>query len=110
MLDKCAPINIFISSSEEQLGEILNAALDIPLAPSLRSPSARKMYSFTMTLLASQRLPLKVLAGPHLHTRNRVAQALRKAIVGELGREGKKGSVAESLKVRVRLTNPTSPY
>lgn len=57
-----------------------------------------------MSLMASQRLPSEVVSGPDLVTRNKIMRALRRAIVGELGREGKKGSAAEALKVFVNFT------
>jgi hypothetical protein len=75
---------------------MLTATLSIPLAESLRSPTARKSCGFAITLLQSQRLPDEIL----VVSADRIAFALKRAIVGELGREGKKGSTGEALKVK----------
>lgn len=76
---------------------MLTASLSIPLAESLRSPCARKVCGFAITLLQSQRLPDDILET----SADRIAFALKRALVGELGREGKKGATAEALKVRL---------
>lgn len=49
-----------------------------------------------MWLLQTQRLPAEVLAP----AKDRIAYALRRGVEGELGKEGKKGSVNDGLKVR----------
>ncbi|EJC98994.1 uncharacterized protein FOMMEDRAFT_148951 [Fomitiporia mediterranea MF3/22] len=83
--------NVF---TQKQLDSILTAVLAIPLAESLRSPTARKICGLAISVLQSQRLPDSVLnsAAP------RIAFALKRAIEGELGREGKKGATAEALR------------
>ncbi|KAH8113541.1 hypothetical protein DFH11DRAFT_1599209 [Phellopilus nigrolimitatus] len=83
--------NVF---SKKQLDSVLTAVLAIPLAESLRSPSARKICGFAITFLQSQRLPEVTLR----MGRDRMAFALRRAMDGELGREGKKGATGEALR------------
>ncbi|THH07269.1 hypothetical protein EW145_g3491 [Phellinidium pouzarii] len=83
--------NVFTT---KQLNSILTGALAIPLADSLRSSSARKICGFAITLLQSQKLPEDILAA----ARDRIMFALRRAMDGELGREGKKGAAGEALR------------
>ncbi len=49
-----------------------------------------------MTVLQAQRLPGSILDA----AKDRIVYAIRRGILGELGREGKKGAISESLKVR----------
>ena len=69
--------------------------LAIPLADDLPTPNARKTYALSIWLLQTQRLPTEVL----LPASDRIAFALRRGIEGELGKEGKKGSTNDGLKV-----------
>lgn len=80
----------------KQIDSMLDAVLAIPMAESLRSPSARKIYGFVMALIQTQRLPEANLQKAALN----IIFALRRAIEGEFGREGKKGAIGEALKVR----------
>ncbi|KAL5524821.1 hypothetical protein ACEPAF_9967 [Sanghuangporus sanghuang] len=83
--------NVFTT---KQLNSILTALLAIPLAESIRSPTARKICGFAMTALQTQRLPDSILT----NAAPRIAFALKRAIEGELGREGKKGATAEAFR------------
>jgi len=74
---------------------ILTHVLAIPLASDLPTPNSRKTRALAIWLIQTQRLPAEVLTP----ARDRVAYALRRAIEGELGKEGKKGSVSDGLKV-----------
>lgn len=79
-----------------QLREILNGILSIPLAENLPTPNARKTYALAIWLLQIQHLPAEVL----MTSRDRIAYAFRRGMDGELGKEGKKGSNSDALKVR----------
>lgn len=70
--------------------------LAIPLAIVIPTPNARKTCALAIWLIQTQRLPAEVLS----RLRDRIGYALRRAIEGELGKEGKKGSVSDGLKVR----------
>lgn len=70
--------------------------LAIPLATVIPTPNARKTCALAIWLIQTQRLPAEVLT----RLRDRIGYALRRAIEGELGKEGKKGSVSDGLKVR----------
>lgn len=83
------------STADTSLSEILDGVLAIPMADSLRSSSSRKIYGLAMTVLQAQRLPSSILDA----ARERIVYAIRRGILGELGREGKKGATSESLKV-----------
>ena len=74
---------------------MLTALLAIPMAESLPTPNARKTCALTIWFMQAQRLPASVL-GP---AKDRIAYSLRRGIEGELGKEGKKGSVSDGLKV-----------
>ena len=74
---------------------MLTALLTIPMAESLPTPNARKTWALTIWFLQVQRLPASVLAP----AKDRIAYCLRRGIEGELGKEGKKGSVSDGLKV-----------
>lgn len=87
------------SCPDEELGEILTQLLAIPLAPELPTINARKTCALSIWLIQTQRLPRDVLAP----AADRIAAALTRAIEGELGKEGKKGSVSDGLKVRKRI-------
>lgn len=112
-------LTILILHSEGQLRDILTAVLSIPLADDLPTPNARKTCALSIWLLQVQRLPAAIL-GP---AADRIAYALRRGMDGELGKEGKKGSASDSLKVRIffifisffpdfinKLGNPRSLY
>ncbi|KAJ8691815.1 hypothetical protein PTI98_011346 [Pleurotus ostreatus] len=83
--------NIF---KDLQLDSMLTQVLAIPLADTLPTPNARKTYALAIWLISAQRLPSDIL----LPARDRIAYALRRGIDGELGKEGKKGSVSDGLK------------
>jgi hypothetical protein len=74
---------------------ILTHVLAIPLSSDLPTPNARKTCALAIWLIQTQRLPVEILTP----ARDRIAYALRRAIEGELGKEGKKGSVSDGLKV-----------
>ena len=83
--------------------------LGIPLANEIPTPNARKTCALAIWLIQTQRLPAHLL----MPARDRIAYALRRGIDGELGKEGKKGSTTDGLKVGLfphrngymRLTN-----
>lgn len=77
----------------------MTAVLAIPLANDLPTPNARKTCALSIWLLQVQRLPSEVL----VPAKDRIAYALRRGIEGELGKEGKKGSTSDGLKVRPNL-------
>lgn len=78
-----------------ELRSILTDVLAIPMAEQLPTPNARKTYGSATLVLQVQRLPEEIL----LPARDRIAYALRRAIEGELGKEGKRGATFEGLKV-----------
>ncbi|KAI0322414.1 hypothetical protein OF83DRAFT_803492 [Amylostereum chailletii] len=80
--------------SEFELGTILTHVLAIPLASDIPTPNARKTCALSIWFIQAQRLPVDVL----LPAKDRIAYAIRRAIEGELGKEGKKGSVSDGLK------------
>ncbi|CCM01174.1 uncharacterized protein FIBRA_03222 [Fibroporia radiculosa] len=80
--------------TDKQLSFVLTQVLAIPLANELPTPNARKTCALSMWLLQTQRLPAEVL----VPAKDRIAYALRRGIEGELGKEGKKGSVNDGLK------------
>ena len=82
--------------TEEQLGFIFTQVLAIPLAKELPTPNSRKTCALAIWLIQTQRLPAEVLEP----AKDRIAHALRRGIDGELGKEGKKGSASDGLKVR----------
>lgn len=82
---------------ELQLRQILGAVLAIPLADSLPTPNARKTCALAIWLIQVQRLPAPVLRP----AADRIAYALRRGLDGELGKEGKKGSTNDGLKVHM---------
>jgi len=71
--------------------------LAIPLADELPTPNSRKTCALAIWLLQVQRLPANVL----LPAADRIAYALQRGMDGELGKEGKKGSVNDGLKVHI---------
>ena len=85
----------FLMLVEKQLGLIMTAALAIPLADDLPMHNARKTCALAIWLIQVQRLPAEVLQP----TASRIAYALRRGIDGELGKEGKKGSANDGMKV-----------
>lgn len=74
---------------------MLSGILSIPLATDLPTPNARKTYALSIYVIQSLRLPDTVL----LPARDSIAFALGRGIDGELGKEGKKGSASDGLKV-----------
>ncbi|TFY80913.1 hypothetical protein EWM64_g3098 [Hericium alpestre] len=80
--------------NDRDLGLLLTHVLAIPLARSLPTPNARKTCALAIWLIQTQRLPVSVL----LPANDRIACALRRAIDGELGKEGKKGSASDGLR------------
>ena len=84
----------------EQLDAMLNGVLDIPLTEALPTPNSRKTYALTMSFLSDLALPSEVLAA----AADRIGFAVQRALAGELGKEGKKGSIADGLKVSVLAT------
>ncbi|KAI9455511.1 hypothetical protein F5148DRAFT_1378062 [Russula earlei] len=85
---------VYTQFDYQHLGSMVTQALAIPLAPELPTLNARKTCALAIWLIQTQRLPAEVL-GP---AKDRIAYALRRAIEGELGKEGKKGSVCDGLK------------
>ncbi|KAI0301170.1 hypothetical protein B0F90DRAFT_1817185 [Multifurca ochricompacta] len=79
---------------DQDLGSMVTQVLAIPLATDLPTPNARKTCALAIWLLQTQRLPRDVLAP----AKDRITYALRRAVEGELGKEGKKGSVSDGLK------------
>ncbi|KZT43773.1 hypothetical protein SISSUDRAFT_1124457 [Sistotremastrum suecicum HHB10207 ss-3] len=77
-----------------QINALLTSLLAIPLAEKLPTTNSRKTYSLAMSVIAGLILPAEVIepAAP------RITYALHRALEGELGKEGKKGSIADSLK------------
>lgn len=57
--------------------------------------NARKACAMSICTIQTQRLPACVLG----RLPGRIALALRRGIEGELGKDGKKGSVSDGLKV-----------
>ncbi|OCH91627.1 hypothetical protein OBBRIDRAFT_752889 [Obba rivulosa] len=80
--------------TDEQLRFMLTQVLAIPLANELPTPNARKTCALAIWLIQSLRLPSEVLEP----AADRIAYALQRAIEGELGKEGKKGSASDGLK------------
>lgn len=80
---------------DDHLSSILTQVLAIPMAENLPTPNSRKTCALSIWLLQVQRLPATVV-GP---AKDRIAYALRRGIEGELGKEGKKGSASDGLKV-----------
>jgi hypothetical protein len=76
---------------------MLTRVLTIPMADELPTPNARKTCALSIWLLQVQRLPEDVL----IPARDRIAFALRRGMEGELGKEGKKGSACDALKVDI---------
>ena len=74
---------------------MLTHVLAIPMADELPTPNARKTCALSIWLLQVQRLPETVL----IPAGDRIAFALRRGMEGELGKEGKKGSACDGLKV-----------
>lgn len=81
---------------------MLTHVLAIPMAEALPTPNARKTCALSIWLLQVQRLPEEVL----LPARDRIAFALRRGMEGELGKEGKKGSVHSRPSTICHCTSP----
>jgi len=75
---------------------MVTQVLAIPLALELPTPNGRKTCALAIWLLQTQRLPVDILAPAKV----RITYALRRAVEGELGKEGKKGAVSDGLKVK----------
>jgi hypothetical protein len=82
---------------------MVTQALAIPLTSELPTPNARKTCALAIWLLQTQRLPADVLAP----AKDRITYALRRAVEGELGKEGKRGSVSDGLKVKSHVHHDT---
>ena len=80
----------------EQIDSVMDAAMTILVEDSLQSANSRKVYGFAVAFLQSLRLPPRNLEPASA----KIVRAIQRGLEGELGREGKKGSIAESLKVR----------
>ncbi|KIL61387.1 hypothetical protein M378DRAFT_82602 [Amanita muscaria Koide BX008] len=80
--------------SDEEHVQVLSQVLNIPLALELPTINARKTCALAIWLIQTQRLPKDVLTP----TADKIVAALRRAIDGELGKEGKKGSVSDGLR------------
>ncbi|PPR07765.1 hypothetical protein CVT24_003715 [Panaeolus cyanescens] len=85
---------IFSIFDEQSLRRVLAAVLAIPMADSLPTPNARKTCALAIWLIQVQRLPAEVVRP----AADRIAYALRRGLDGELGKEGKKGSINDGLK------------
>ena len=83
--------------AEKQLGLMMTTVLGIPLADELPTHNARKTCALAIWLIQVQRLPAEVLQP----AASRIAYALRRGIDGELGKEGKKGSANDGMKVHI---------
>jgi len=90
-------VSDFFLLTEKQLGLIMTAVLSIPMADELPTHNARKTCALAIWLIQVQRLPAEVLQP----TASRIAYALRRGIDGELGKEGKKGSANDGMKVHI---------
>lgn len=80
---------------DQDLGSMVTQALAVPLAPELPTPNSRKTCSLAVWLLQTQRLPADILAP----AKDRITYALRRAVEGELGKEGKRGAISDGMKV-----------
>lgn len=96
---------MFLFGTESDLHLMLTATLAIPGAGELPTPNARKTYALAIWLIQAQRLPEPVLA----RAADRITYALRRGIEGELGKEGKKGSVSDGLKVVASFYSAYTP-
>jgi len=65
------------------------------MASELPTYNARKTWALSIWLLQVQRLPSEILAP----AADSIANALKRGIEGKLGKEGKKGSGSDGLKV-----------
>jgi hypothetical protein len=83
---------------DKHLNDLLTDILAIPLAPELPTPNARKTHSTAIWVLQAQRLPEHILQPAS----SRIAYALQRGLDGELGKEGKKGSISDGLKVSLK--------
>jgi hypothetical protein len=84
--------------SSAQLLELVTAVLAIPLTESMPSLNRRKTYAAAIAVLATSTLSETVAS----EASSRITFAIRRAIEGELGREGKKGAITDGLKVSQR--------
>ncbi|KZV82849.1 hypothetical protein EXIGLDRAFT_843382 [Exidia glandulosa HHB12029] len=83
--------NIF---DEEELTDLLNGLLAIPLCAEIPTPNSRKTYALAIFALQTQRLPIEIVEA----AKPRITYAFSRAIEGQLGKEGKKGSATDALK------------
>jgi len=80
---------------DTQLRELLGEVLAIPNAGTLPTPNARKTCALAIWVIQVQRLSRSILEPLSL----RIAHVIRRGIDGELGKEGRKGSASDGLKV-----------
>lgn len=73
------------------------------MANRLPTPNARKTWALAIGLIQIQRLPEAVL----WPAKDRIAYALRRGVEGELGKEGKKGSAGDGMKVCIDNYSPS---
>jgi hypothetical protein len=78
---------------------IVTAVLSIPASPSIPPHNARKIYQLAMNVISIIVLPAELAAT----TKIRLTYSIQRALEGKLGREGKKGSISDGLKVRYYL-------
>lgn len=82
-------------TTESQLCILIGAVLAIPLASPLPTPNSRKTCALAVSIITSfSTLPLSVLSS---HASS-ISNVYKRSINGELGREGKKGSISDSLR------------
>ena len=90
-------LDVLISRlADSQLRELLGEVLAIPNADTLPTPNARKTCALAIWVIQVQRLSRPILQPLAF----RIAHVIRRGIDGELGKEGKKGSASDGLKVR----------
>ena len=80
---------------DTQLRELLGEILAIPNAETLPTPNARKTCALAIWVIQVQRLSRSILEPLSF----RIAHVIRRGIDGELGKEGRKGSASDGLKV-----------
>lgn len=81
--------------SASEIDDLLTAVLSIPLAEVIPTPNCRKTYALSISILSLSTLPAEIVE----KAASRMAFAFQRALQGQLGREGKKGAAADSLKV-----------
>jgi hypothetical protein len=96
LLLSSAQLEEFFSS--KQLLELVTVVLAIPMTQTMPSLNCRKTYAIAVGVLSSIILPAPVAR----EAASRLTFALRRAVEGELGREGKKGAISDGLKVGIQ--------